>query len=374
MKQQNPFLIEGYLSPEYFCDRVQETAVLDEHIRNQRNVALIAKRRLGKSGMIHNYFYQSSVKEQFYTFYIDIYDTKNLQEFTYELGKGILNTLKSKGRKTLESFLTILKSLKAGISFDINGVPEWNLSIGELQMPDIMLDEIFTYLENADKPCIVAIDEFQVIADYPEKNIEAALRKRIQTCHNAQFIYSGSKRHMMTEMFATQSRPFYNSAVLMGLDAIEESVYHTFSNRHLHVNRQQISKEAFHYLYDRFDGTTWYIQYVLNTLYADKRADITFGNEDVDNAIQTIIQHNSFAYRSILFLLSPKQKMLLRAIAQEGKVEGIMTQRFLHKHHLTSSVVQGASKVLLDKDMVTNEEGTYYVYDYFMQLWLKDGE
>ena len=160
----------------------------------------------------------------------------------------------------------------------------------------------------------------------------------------------------------------------MGLDAIEESVYHTFSNHHLHVNRQQISKEAFHYLYDRFDGTTWYIQYVLNTLYADKRADITFGNEDVDNAIQTIIQHNSFAYRSILFLLSPKQKMLLRTIAQEGKVEGIMTQRFLHKHHLTSSVVQGASKVLLDKDMVTNEEGTYYIYDYFMQLWLKDGE
>ncbi|MBQ0020635.1 MAG: ATP-binding protein [Bacteroidales bacterium] len=374
MKQQNPFLIEGYLTPKFFCDRVQETAVLDEHIHNQRNVALIAKRRLGKSGMIHNYFYQPNVKEQFYTFYIDIYDTKNLQEFTYELGKGILNTLKSIGRKALESFLTILKSLKTGISFDINGVPEWNLSIGEMQMPDVMLDEIFMYLERADKPCIVAIDEFQVIADYPEKNIEAALRKRIQTCHNAQFIYSGSKRHMMTEMFATQSRPFYNSAVLMGLDAIEESVYHTFANHHLQENRQQIGKEAFHYLYDRFDGTTWYIQYVLNMLYADKRTDITFDNEDVDNAIQTIVQHNSFAYRSLLFLLSPKQKMVLRAIAQEGKVEGIMTQRFLHKYHLTSSVVQGASKVLLDKDMITNEEGTYYIYDYFMQLWLKGGE
>lgn len=374
MKQQNPFLIEGYLAPEYFCDRIQETAVLDEHIQNQRNVALIAKRRLGKSGMIHNYFYQPSVKEQFYTFYIDIYDTKNLQEFTYELGKGILNTLKSTGRKALESFLTILKSLKTGISFDINGVPEWNLSIGEMQMPDIMLDEIFTYLERADKPCIVAIDEFQVIADYPEKNIEATLRKRIQTCHNAQFIYSGSKRHMMTEMFATQSRPFYNSAVLMGLDAIEESVYQTFANHHLQENRQQISKEAFHYLYDKFDGTTWYVQYVLNTLYADKRADITFDNEDVDNAIHTIVQHNSFAYRSLLFLLSPKQKMVLRAIAQEGKVEGIMTQRFLHKYHLTSSVVQGAAKVLLDKDMITNEEGIYYIYDYFMQLWLKGGE
>lgn len=374
MRQQNPFLVEGYLSPEYFCDRVQETAVLDEHIQNQRNVALIAKRRLGKSGMIHNYFYQPSVKENFYTFYIDIYDTKNLQEFTYELGKGILNTLKSKGRKALENFLAILKSLKTGISFDINGTPEWNLSIGEIHTPDIMLDEIFAYLESADKPCIVAIDEFQVIADYPEKTIEAALRKRIQNSHNAQFIYSGSKRHMMTEMFATQSRPFYNSAVLMGLDAIDEVVYLTFANRHLQANAQQISQEAFHYLYEKFNGTTWYIQYVLNTLYADKRADITFGIEDVDNAVLTIVQHNSFAYRSLLYLLSPKQKEVLRAIAQEGQVEGIMTQRFLHKHHLTSSVVQGASKVLLDKDLVTNDEGRYYVYDHFMELWLKKSE
>ena len=66
MVQFNPFIVEGYKSPEYFCDRIQETAVLDEHIQNQRNVALIAKRRLGKSGMIHNYFCQSSVKEHTY--------------------------------------------------------------------------------------------------------------------------------------------------------------------------------------------------------------------------------------------------------------------------------------------------------------------
>lgn len=370
MGQINPFLIEGYFSPDYFCDRVQETALLKEHLTNQRNVALIAPRRLGKSGLIHNCFYSERIRDEYYTFYVDIYDTKTLGEFTYELGRVILNTLKSRGRKVWEGFLSVLKSVKSGISFDINGVPEWYISVGEIQMPEVLLDEIFTYLEQADKPCIVAIDEFQVIADYPEKTVEASLRKRIQNCHNCQFIYSGSKRHMMAEMFATNSRPFYNSAVLMGLDAINQDLYLEFANRHLSNNQQAISPEAFRYLYECFDGTTWYIQYVLNVLYADRSRDVTFEQEDVDAAITTILQRNDFAFKSLLYQLSPKQKELLRAIAREGKVQGIMAKPFLRKYKMTSSAVQGAIKVLLDRDFVTNEEGTYFVYDRFFSRWI----
>lgn len=370
MKQINPFIIEGYLSPEYFCDRVSETELLKEHLLNQRNVALIAKRRLGKSGLIQNCFYMQDIRENYYTFYIDVYDTKNLAEFTYELGRGILDALKPLGRKVWEGFVTILKSLKTGITFDMNGMPEWNLSMGEIQMPDILLDEIFKYLENADRPCIVAIDEFQVIADYPEKTVEATLRKRIQNSHNVHFIYSGSKRHMMAEMFASSSRPFYNSAVLMGLDPISPTLYEEFANRHLQHNHQSISSEAFLHLYNSFEGVTWYIQYVLNVLYAHKTYDIVYERKDIDEAIQIILQRNAFAYKSLLYQLSPKQKEVLRAIAKEGKVQGIMTKQFLHVHRLTSSTVQGAIKVLLDRDFITNEDGTYYVYDHFFSLWL----
>lgn len=370
MKQINPFLIEGYLSPEFFCDRVQETALLMEHIGNQRNVALIAQRRLGKSGLIHNCFYSEKIREQYYTFYVDIYDTKNLCEFTYELGRVILQTLKSRGRKVWENFVTLLKSLKTGITFDINGMPEWNVSIGEIHMPELLLDEIFSYLELADKPCIVAIDEFQVVANYPEKTVEAALRKRIQCCHNASFIYSGSKRHMMAEMFATQSRPFYNSAVLMDLGVIDPALYEEFANHHLVANGQQISSEAFRYLFNRFAGVTWYIQYVLNLLYADKSRDITFEKDDVDSAISTILQRNTFAYQSLLYQLAPKQKEVLRAIAREGEGRRIMGKKFLQTYKLSSSAVQGAVKVLSERDFITVEDGIYSVYDRFFGLWL----
>lgn len=371
MVQFNPFIVEGYKSPEYFCDRALDTQMLMEHLKNQRNVALISQRRLGKSGLIHNLFYQDEIKKEFYTFYVDIYDTKNLTELTYELGKCVLAELRSKGRQVWERFVAVLKSLKMGVSFDINGNPEWGVTIGEIHTPDILLDEIFKYLESADKPCIVALDEFQIVADYPEKTVEATLRKRIQNCHNVHFIYSGSKRHMMSEIFLSQSRPFYNSTTLMGLEPIDKILYFNFANHHLQSGRQAISEEAFFYLYEWAEGVTWYIQSVLNVLYALKQTDVVFEVEDVDKAISTIVQNHTFAYKALLYQLSVKQKQVLQAIALEGKASQIMSQRYLRKYSLTASTIQAAVKVLLDRDFITFDENIYQVSDRFFELYLR---
>ncbi len=75
------------------------------------------------------------------------------------------------------------------------------------------MDEIFQYLESADKPYIVAIDEFQQILKYPEKNVEAMLRTHIQHGKNTQFIYAGSQRHLMENMFFSASRPLFQGTL-----------------------------------------------------------------------------------------------------------------------------------------------------------------
>lgn len=374
MVQTNPFLIEGYLSPEYFCDRVEETALLTRHLTNRCNVALIAPRRLGKSGLIYNCFQQKEIHEQYHCIYIDIYDSKNLNEFVYALGKGILAALKPKGRKVWEFFLNMLQSLKSTISFDINGNPEWNVGIGDIQAPDITLDEIFAYLEQADKPCLVAIDEFQTIASYPEKTVEATLRKRIQNCHNANFIFSGSKRHMMALMFTSQARPFYHSSSIMGLEPIHEQTYLEFANHHLAKNNKEITFEAFHELYHQFGGITWYIQYVLNMLYTSLTTENMLDITDVRSAVSTILSQHRFAYQALIYQLTAKQKQVLIAIAKEGKPESIMSQDFLQKYHLGASTVQGAVKTLLDKDFVTQDDGAYQLCDKFLELCLREEE
>lgn len=374
MVQNNPFLIEGYLSPDFFCDRTDETALLTRHITNRCNVALIAPRRLGKSGLIHNCFYQKEIREQYHCIYIDIYDTKNLSEFVYVLGKGILTTLKPKGRKAWETFLNMLQSLKSTISFDINGNPEWSVGIGDIQTPDITLDEIFAYLDKAGKPCLVAIDEFQTIAGYPEKTVEATLRKRIQNCHNARFIFSGSKRHMMALMFTSQSRPFYHSSSIMGLEPINQQIYLEFANRHLAKAGKEISDEAFSYLYQRFDGITWYIQYVLNMLYTSLSDESILHEDDVRHCIDSILAQQRFAHQALLFQLTSRQKQVLTAIAKENETASLMSQEFLHKYRLGASTVHGAVKTLLDRDFITHDNGVYRLCDKFLEYTLREDE
>lgn len=372
MAKINPFITSGYVSAEYFCDRVTETAMLTRYITNGNNVALISPRRLGKTGLIEHCFHQKEIATEYYTFLIDIYATKNLQEFVFELGKGILNTLKPRGKKAWELFLDSLSSLRTSISFDFSGNPGWNLEMGDIKTPAITLDEIFHYLGQADKPCLVGIDEFQVVSKYPENNIEALLRTYIQHCKNAKFIYAGSQRHMMGEIFTSPSRPFYQSTAIMSLSPIDEPVYIDFIQRHFEENKKQIATDTVHTIYERFEGVTWYIQFVANSLYAMTAPGETCTPDKVDIAVRNILAQLDFTYSSLLFQLPPKQKEVLMAICKEGKAREITSSKFLKTYKLTASSVQGAIKGLLDKDFVTSELGEYRVYDKFFEIWLKN--
>ena len=120
----------------------------------------------------------------------------------------------------VEIFINSVLSLQAGISYDFTGTPSFNIQLGDIQNSMATLEEIFKYLAKADKPCIVAIDEFQQITNYSEKNVEALLRTHIQHCNNAQFIFAGSQRHTMGNMFLSASRPFYQSVSMMHLESI----------------------------------------------------------------------------------------------------------------------------------------------------------
>ena len=253
---ENPFILRGYISDAYFCDREKETIDLIREIKNGNNITLIAPRRIGKTGLVQHVYAQEEIKDKYYTFLVDIYATKTLTDFIQELGRSILQSLKPKGTKVVEHFLNCLHSLRSSTSFDMNGVPSWGVDLGEITSPTTTLDEIFHYLESADKPCIVAIDEFQTIRSYREANVEAILRTYIQHCHNASFIFAGSQRNMMSEMFLSHARPFYQSTSIKTLKAIDREVYADFATRLFEERQKRIIRETIYQIYDRFDGIT----------------------------------------------------------------------------------------------------------------------
>lgn len=368
---KNPFLTYGYNGPEYFCDRVIETKRLTSLLVNGNHVALMSPRRMGKTGLIRHCFAQKELQTDYYLFIVDIYATKSISELIYELGREILSVLKSKERKAWERFIQIVGSLRTGITLDGMGLPSWNLEIGDIQSPKISLEEIFHYLNVADKPCIVAIDEFQAIMNYPEQNTEALLRTYIQNCNNAWFLFSGSKRHMMGEMFTSPARPFYQSTSTLSLKPIPLDAYTAFINHHFQQGGKSISSEAIQYIYEKFEGTTWYIQKICNELYSMTEVGNPCGIREVDAAINDAIDEKEDTYQDLMVRLNAKQKALLLALARSGKDVKPTSSAFIKKYHLTSaSAVQRSLLALQEKDIVTSNNGHYSIYDYFLHLWL----
>lgn len=369
----NPFVTKGYAGAEYFCDRVKETQDLVQLLTNENNMALISPRRLGKTDLIRHCFNQPAIKEGYYTFMIDIYATGSLRDFVNVFGKAILEALKPRGRKVWELFVAALKSLQQELTFDMNGIPVWSLGMGNMENPAITLDEIFSYLDSADKPCLVAIDEFQQITQYPDgQNIEAALRTRIQRCQNATFVFAGSKRHLMGEIFTSPSRPFYQSVITMGLSPISEEKYTEFAVRLFEQHGKRLDAAVVHEVYSRFSGVTSCLQRVMNVLYFRTERGGRCTLEGVEDTIDYLLDLYSENYETQLSQMSEKQRIVFRAIVAEGKAKNVTGGTFIKKYRLWSaSSVMSALKALLDKDFVTQEDGAYVPYDQFFALWLQ---
>ena len=368
----NPFVISGYEGEHYFCDRAVETNRLASEIANGNNVALIATRRMGKSGLIQHYFSSEQIQEQYYTFFIDIYDTQSLREFIIRLGREILMRLKPYGKRVLEKFWNSVKSLQPGISFSPAGEPSFTIQVGEIRDGFASLDEIFHYLEIADRPCIVAVDEFQQINNYPEKNIEATLRTYVQHCHNAKFIFAGSQRHTMSSMFTSAARPFFQSVSIMHLDSIDMMQYEIFAKSLFEEYQRSLDDGVVEAVYQYSKGITWYTQKLLNTLFSQTTVGGITKVQDVDDALDYIISTQAYSYEEVLFRLPEKQKQLLVALAKNGPSTKLTSGAFIKKYGLPSaSMVQSAIKGLLEKDFVTYEKGVYSVYDIFLSYWIQ---
>jgi AAA+ ATPase superfamily predicted ATPase len=368
----NPFVVGKYVSERYFCDREEETDFLVKQIKNGRNVALIAPRRMGKSDLIHHFFNQADIRENYYVFFVDIYATTSLSEFVYTLGKEIYEQLKPRSTVWKEKFFQMISSLRVGFKLDsMTGSPTFDLGLGDIQSPQTTLDEIFAYINEADKPCIIAIDEFQQIGEYTEKNVEALLRTKIQRCQRAQFVFSGSKRHMMSNMFNSSSKPFYQSAITMGLEPIPMATYTDFAIRLFEEDEKHLEPAVVNTIWQQYHGYTWFVQMMMNELYALTPSEGNCHSAMIADARRNVILSQESSYKDLMSNLPPRQKIVLQAIAKEGIAQNITSSKFIKKYNINSaSSVQAAVKNLLKDDFITQEDNTYRVYDFFFSEWL----
>lgn len=369
MKPNNPFLITGYYSPEFFCDRKEETATILDALHNERNVTLIAPRRMGKTGLIRHAFYHlNEQNKDIVTCYMDIYSTQSLGDFVRLLANTVLGKLDTLPQKALNRISRFIRSCRPVFTFDeLTGAPKVTIDVAPSEERNT-LKEIFEYLGSSEKRCYIAIDEFQQITEYPEKGIEALLRSYIQFVPNVHFIFAGSKQHVMREMFTSSKRPFYQSTQMLTLGTINIDEYTSFVIEHFAKHSLNLPKKVFDKIYEKFNGHTWYIQNILNRLYGyNRNVDL----ELVRYTMEQIISEASYSYADLMKAYSPGQVRLLKAIANEGCVKEILAGDFISKYNLrATSSVKASLKKLLDNELIYQTSEGYIIYDRFMNEWI----
>lgn len=370
MKIANPFLTAGYAGPEYFCDRRRETAELIAHLDNDCNTTLLSPRRYGKTGLIRHVLHLLSKRRGVKTVYVDLYPTRCLADFARALATAVAESVETPVEKMFKAVSAFARGIRPTMTFDeLTGRPKFSFDVTAANA-QASVESILAYLQARKGRTIVAVDEFQQVAEYPEKGIEALLRSKIQFMHNVGFVFSGSKLHMMAEMFHSPKRPFFNSTASMSLDVIDRTAYFKFAASFFRKSGKDLAKETFEFVYDRFEGVTWYVQSVLKELYAEGSGCPTV--KDAIAAIGHLVEENAPNYGFILSKCSPGAVELLRAVAAERVVSEPMSADFGRKYGLrAASSVRFALESLLKDELLYRRDDGYVVYDFFFAEWLK---
>ena len=371
MKPENPFLVSGYYSPEYFCDREKETKKVISALANGRNITIFSIRRLGKTGLLEHIFHKLASDKKKHLFYIDILPTTNLSGFINLFASELLGKLESKPEKFIKKIGEIFSSIRPVISFDPNtGAPSLQINIQSAEDADRSLQAIFIYLKESGKKIVIALDEFQQITNYPEKNVEAVLRTNIQRAVGVNFIFSGSQKHILLSIFSQYGNPFYQSTEMMQLERISETEYIDFIISKFEKGKKKISGSTTAKILELCRLHTYYVQFLCNRLYGLKDSAIT--ESLVRNTLESILKENEPVYINYRNLLTDYQWKVLTAVAAEGNANLITSKDFIAKHNLgTPSSVHTAVKALLSKEMIYKEQDDYFVYDVFLERWLE---
>jgi hypothetical protein len=259
------------------------------------------------------------------------------------------------------------------MSFDgLTGSPTFSFNIENESAGVRTMEEIFGFLQqrSQEKPIVIAIDEFQQIAHYPENNIEALLRTNIQKLQNVNFIFSGSDKQLLTNMFTDAKRPFYQSTEFMHLEEIPEIEYSIFIRDKFIANSIVFNDEAISEALRLTRSHTYYVQFLCNKLYGSgiKKID----SNTVKQIYSDVLQENEVYYSEYRDLLTKPQWSLLIALAKEDGISKVTTSTFLKKHDLSNSatVLRGI-RSLMDKKMIYKKNTKYFVYDVFFAKWLQ---
>ncbi|MFC2116341.1 ATP-binding protein [Bacteroidota bacterium] len=359
----NPFSIKTYQGPEYFFDREKESAKVLDAIHSDRNLTLFSHRRLGKTMLIQHVFSKLD-KEAFQPIYIDLFATRNLIQFAQNLSEVFYS-----GKIIQESRLNkFLGNLGASLSFDpLSGTPKINFNLVNRENAIRSLPELFRSIRDLNKNVVIAFDEFQEVAGYEEDTAEATIRTIMQSSPEITFLFSGSKKSLMKEIFSDTKRPFFQSTQMMELHEIDRSNYAREVFVILDKHNKHYEEEVIYRILDMTYCHTGFTQMVLSRIFSE--SEETIDHNLFEQVWSDILEDHKSIAREQEFLLPALQWKTLVAIAREEFVKAPQSRDFSIKYDLSSpSSMARSVQALLDKGLIIESgDRGLRLYNVFIQ-------
>ena len=371
-KPLTPFPTTGYFGTQYFCDREEETKRILSNIRGGQSTILTAPRRIGKTALIYHVL--DKIPSGTKGIYFDILPTENMSGFLNELASAIIRNVPEKkgtGRKIWD----FIKSLRPEVSFDmLTGSPQVSFTLKDNEI-NFQIETIFSFLEKQDEKYVIAIDEFQQILKYPEKNTDAWLRTLIQKLKNVIFIFAGSQQHLLNEMFTIPSRPFYNSASLLKINKINREKYKTFIRKQFTSNGRTLEDKTIDNIIVWADCHTYYVQLICNRIFLT--GVIKIEEKTWKEEAGRLLKEQEPVFFNYRNMLTQPQWDLLKAAALEGELYKPTGMDFILKYSLGNpSTVLRSLEALYRMELIFydfNPDGEKYqaINDLLFRRWME---
>lgn len=364
----NPFKYGCAVGGEHFCSRPKLERQLRNFIISGQNVVMQGERRMGKTSLVLETMRKAKGISLIHADLLCVSDTADLCR---RLAAALARHEKSAG--FLEKLARMLARLRPTITIDQNtGSPTISVdsaAASEISSLEAVLDAIMA--QTSKKRTCVVLDEFQDILDMPEgKQILAILRGRIQLGSNTAYVFLGSVRNRMTDIFWSPDSPFYHSAAALPVGEIDGQDFLTFLQGRFATGGRRLSKDMFDKIATLARNTPGYIQELCDTLWDETDRGETLGDEALQRALANIFAREQDHYEIFVRRLTPLQTRVLRTLAIRGE-NGVYSQQSLAMAQVYNSAsMKRAIEKLVKDGLVYNFENNYRFTNPFFREWL----
>lgn len=365
----NPFKFGDPVAGEFYFPLSGLSKSVNTFLRDQINVVILGPRRFGKTSFINQVLREQTFANA--ALVVDLFNVNDHQDFLRQLTMAI-----SKNASLWENLTGWLKKkqLKVTTTVASDGRPEWSTALADND-GDVRtrILETLQSLAALEERVLVVFDEFQSVADLDDEGwLEASLRTVMQTNKSVSYLFSGSRKSIIHDMFNNPKRPFYGSCQLLQFPVMpaefSDWIVSRFSVAGIRADRGEID-----YLREVVRETPNYVQQVCYHLVADGVQQVT--REAIDEALKMIVKRNAYAYQTLLRTLSGNQQKVLRMAAKVGSsvYSREIYQQFGIKTgaHVSQAVNALKKNNILDED---SAKGVLLFDDPAFAIWLRTEE